>query len=97
VQALRIGTVCLTAWPCEPFCELGLEVKARSSAPFPVALGYSNGLIGYVPTAREFAFGGYEPTVSQRHFGQPAPYAHAAGDVLVKEALALTEILFADG
>lgn len=97
VQALRIGGICITAWPCEPFCELGLEVKERSVAPFPITLGYSNDLIGYVPTRREYPFGGYEPTVSQRHFGKPAPYALDAGERLVEEALALTNALFPDG
>ena len=48
MQALRIGGACITAWPCEPFCELGLEVRERSLAPFPVTLGYSNDLVGYV-------------------------------------------------
>ena len=50
VQALRIGGACITAWPCEPFCELGLEVKERSLAPFPVTLGYSNDLSATSPT-----------------------------------------------
>ena len=97
VQALRIGEIGITAWPCEPFCELGLEVKERSSAPFPIALGYSNDLIGYVPTRREFDYGGYEPTVSHRHYGKPAPYAHEAGELLVDEVLALTRMLFQHG
>ena len=35
VQAIRIGGVCITAWPCEPFCELGLEVKERSIGAVP--------------------------------------------------------------
>lgn len=94
VQALRIGGACITAWPCEPFCELGLEVKARSIAPFPVTLGYSNDLVGYVPTRREYPFGGYEPAVAQRHYGRPAPFAPEAGEQLVQHALELTEELF---
>ena len=94
VQALRIGDACITAWPCEPFCELGLEVKARSISPFPITLGYSNDLIGYVPTRREYAFGGYEPLVAQRHFSRPAPYAPEAGELLVETALALTNLLY---
>ena len=95
MQVLRIGGACISAWPCEPFCELGLEVKERSAAPFPVTLGYSNGLIGYVPTRREYPFGGYEPVVAQRHFGRPAPFAPEAGEQLVRQTLELTAELFA--
>jgi hypothetical protein len=94
VQAIRIGGACITAWPCEPFCELGLEVKERSTAPFPVTLGYSNDLIGYVPTRGEYPFGGYEPLVAQRHFGKAAPVAPEAGELLVRHSLELTEELF---
>lgn len=94
VQAIRVGSACITAWPCEPFCELGIEVRERSVAPFPITLGYSNDLIGYVPTSREYQFGGYEPALSQRHFGKPAPYAMHAANLLVEEALALTLSLF---
>lgn len=94
VQALRIGGACITAWPCEPFCELGLEVKERSGAPFPVTLGYSNGLVGYVPTRAEYPLGGYEPVVAQRHFGRPSPFAPEAGELLVEQSLELTSELF---
>lgn len=94
--AIRIGGACFTAWPCEPFCELGLEVKTRSAAPFPVTLGYSNDLVGYVATPREYPFGGYEPTLAQRHFGRPAPYAPEASAILVEQALALTDVLFTE-
>ena len=94
LQALRIGSACITAWPCEPFCELGLEVKERSGAPFPVTLGYSNGLVGYVPTRAEYPLGGYEPVVAQRHFGRPSPFAPEAGELLVEQSLELTSELF---
>jgi hypothetical protein len=94
VQALRIGGACITAWPCEPFCELGLEVRDRSDAPFPVTLGYSNDVVGYVPTRREYPFGGYEPVVAQRHYGRAAPFAPEAGELLIEQSLELTSELF---
>lgn len=97
VQALRIGDACITAWPCEPFCELGLEVKEKSAARFPVTLGYSNDLVGYVATRAEYPYGGYEPALSQRHFGRPAPFAPEAGEQLVRHALELTAELFPTG
>ena len=75
VQALRIGARASRPGRREPFCELGLEVKERSTAPFPVTLGYSNDLVGYCRRAPEYPFGGYEPVVAQRHFGKPAPFA----------------------
>jgi len=93
LQVLGIGDVTIAAFPCEPFCELGLAYKARASTAFPIALGYSNDLIGYVPTAREFPFGGYEPSVSQRHFGNPSPFDPGAGATMVELALELTDAL----
>lgn len=96
LQVLRIGDISIAAFPCEPFCELGAEFKARAGG-FPIALGYSNDLIGYVPTAREFPFGGYEPSVSQRHFGNPAPFDPAAGLLMVEQALTLAETLTSAG
>jgi hypothetical protein len=94
VQALRFGPVGIVAWPCEPFCELGLELKERAPAPFPVALGYSNDLVGYVPTPEEYPHGGYEPSVSQRHFGNPSPFAPEASRMLVDCGLQLLGELF---
>lgn len=95
LQALRIGDVGILAWPCEPFCELGIEAKERAAAPFPLALGYTNDQVGYVATAEEYAFKGYEPHVSQRHFGNPAPFAPEAGRLLVERGVALLDSLFA--
>jgi len=96
IQALRIGEVGILAWPSEPFCELGLEVKERTAAPFPIVLGYSNDLVGYTPTRDEYRYGGYEPSVSQRHFGNPSPFGPEAGELLVERGLALLDRLFAE-
>jgi hypothetical protein len=37
-------------------------------------LAYSNGMIGYIPTAQQVAEGGYEALESTRYFGLPAPF-----------------------
>ncbi len=61
IQAMRIGTLGLLALPGEVFVEIGLEIKNRSPLRYNMIAGYSNGNIGYIPTARAFEEGGYEP------------------------------------
>ncbi|HST41439.1 MAG TPA: hypothetical protein VLK58_18120 [Conexibacter sp.] len=96
VQRIAIGAIELIALPCEPFCELGIELKQRSQAAFTFALGYSNDNVGYVATAREHPFGGYEPSLAQRHYDQPAPFAPEAAALLVEAGLELSRAAFAE-
>jgi hypothetical protein len=60
LQTLRIGDVCLGTMPCEAFAEIGLEFK--SGAPFKHAfmVELAHAYLGYLPTPRHFALGGYE-------------------------------------
>jgi len=60
LQVFRIGPVCIAAMPCEVFCEIGLEFKKRSAVQpaFMVELAHDG--LGYLPTPRHFALGGYE-------------------------------------
>lgn len=59
LQAIRIGDLRIAAAPCEVFAETGLEVKQGSPAPtFLIEL--ANGYNGYLPTAEQHAWGGYE-------------------------------------
>ena len=53
--------------------DYGLWIKSK--CPDILPLGYSNGMIGYVPTARQIAEGGYESISSGYYFGYPAPFA----------------------
>jgi hypothetical protein len=94
IQVLRIGDVGLVALPCEPFCEIGLAIKHHSAAPFTIALGYSNDIIGYAATDEEYAHGGYEPTLSHRHFGHVSPFEQGVAAILTEQAIALTRQLF---
>lgn len=57
--------------------------------------GYAHGCLGYVPTRDEYPFGGYEPLVSNRNYGQPAGMAPEAGEIIRDTALELLARLFA--
>jgi hypothetical protein len=52
----------LAIWsaPLELFCEVSNEVRQESPFPYTYYYGYSNGWLGYLPTAAAYAHGGYE-------------------------------------
>lgn len=70
--------------------EYGLFVKRQlggSVLPVP----YSNGMIGYVPTAGQVAEGGYEARDSLLYFGLPAPFAPSIEEEIYSAILNLIE------
>ena len=64
VRALRINDTILWGSPVELFCEIALRVRADSPFRHNFFFGYSNGWLGYLPTAEAFRDGGYEPRTS---------------------------------
>jgi hypothetical protein len=60
VQVFRIGDLAVVAHAAETFTEIGREIKERSPVPHTLFVGYSNGCVGYLPTAEAHAEGGYE-------------------------------------
>jgi len=61
VQALGIGEAAILALPGEIFVEIGLSIKAQSSASPLFLVGLANGYIGYVGTDEALTEqGGYE-------------------------------------
>ncbi|MXY76774.1 MAG: hypothetical protein F4Y40_06785 [Acidimicrobiia bacterium] len=61
LHGIRIDDVALVGFPGEPFAETGVRVREDSPFGYTHMAGYTNGVTGYVPTAAEFARGGYEP------------------------------------
>jgi len=46
--------------PIELFCEVGARIRDRSPFSFTFYFGYSNGWLGYLPSADQWKYGGYE-------------------------------------
>lgn len=62
LQAIRLGECGLVSFPGEAFVEIGFGVKRRSRFAPTFFVGYTNGAVGYLPTAEAIDEGGYEGT-----------------------------------
>jgi hypothetical protein len=70
IRMLRLGSVVVWSAPVELFAEIAMEVRRTSPYSTTLYFGYTNGWFGYLPTARAFGEGGYEP--------QTSPFTEAA-------------------
>jgi hypothetical protein len=95
IWAARIGDCAIVTAPGEIFGEIGHAVRVASPAPVTIFAGYSNGVLGYVATPEEYPFGGYEPAVSHRGYGHPAPFRPEVAGLIRDTALELLAELFA--
>ena len=89
VQALRMGDVALVGVAGEAFVEIGLAVKARSPIPHTIFLGYTNGCLGYIPTAAAYAPGGYEVHRAHAVYRLPHTIAPDSADRIIATSLEL--------
>jgi len=64
LRVLRLNDTAIWSLPVELFSEISIDVRNRSPFPHTFYFGYTNGWFGYLPTARAFAEGGYEPQTS---------------------------------
>lgn len=95
IWAARIGDCAIVSGPGEIFGAIGTAVRRRSPAPVTIFAGYSQGSLGYVATPDEYPHGGYEPAVSHRGYGQPAPFSPDVAGIIERTAVELLEELFA--
>ncbi len=69
VQAVSLGDFAIVGLPGEVFVEYALNIDASSPCAQTAVAAYTNGNIGYVPTAAAFAEGGYEVESAIRYYG----------------------------
>jgi neutral ceramidase len=94
VNAVRIGDGLLVTAPGETFTEIGMAVKQRSPATPTIFCGYTNGMVGYIPTTDEYRFGGHEPVLGNRAAGMPAVVAVGTDTALIRAGVRLAERLY---
>jgi hypothetical protein len=95
IWAARIGDCAIVGAPGEIFGAIGTAVRAQSPSPVTIFAGYSQGSLGYVATPDEYPHGGYEPSVSHRGYGQPAPFTPEVAGIIERTAVELLHELFA--
>ena len=84
LQALRLGDWAISAIPCETFVEIGLHLKANTPFEKTFTMELANGYNGYLPTAKQHTYGGYETWRAKSSYLE----VHAA-DKIIKTVLEL--------
>ncbi len=95
IWAARLGDCAVVGAPGEIFGEIGAAVRAGSPAPVTIFAGYCQGVLGYVATPEEYPHGGYEPAISHRGYGHPAPFSPDVAGIIRETSLELLRELFA--
>ena len=60
IQTIKIGDIIFQGLPLEPFMEFSHKIKSLNPDKKIFWSGYTNGWLGYLPTARAYEEGGYE-------------------------------------
>lgn len=97
IWAARLGECAIVGTPGEIFGEIGAAVRAASPAVTTIFAGYCGGVLGYVATPEEYLYGGYEPAVSHRGYGHPAPFSPDVAGIIRDTSLELLGGLFEQG
>ncbi|HID06985.1 MAG TPA: hypothetical protein EYP10_07525, partial [Armatimonadetes bacterium] len=68
ICVIRIGDVAFVGLSGEVFIEYAQSIQAQSPIGKTMVLGYTNGCIGYVPTAIAYSEGGYEVETAYKYY-----------------------------
>jgi len=77
--------------PGEVFCEYALMFKKMFVPREIIPLGYTDGMVGYIPTAKAIREGGYEVERSYKLFGLPCPFSDEIEKIIVEGVKSLYE------
>ena len=83
VQGFRLDDFVLLAMPGEPFVEIALEAKRRSSAAVTFFAGYCNGLVAYWPTPETLEQRGMAAASAVKTYNNSAPPVTDAVQIIV--------------
>jgi len=64
LRFIAINDTVIWSAPVEMFCEIAMNIREKSPFKQTFYFGYTNGWFGYLPTAKGFEEGGYEPRTS---------------------------------
>lgn len=64
LRFVAINETAIWSAPVEMFCEIAMNIREKSAFKQTFYFGYTNGWFGYLPTAKGFEEGGYEPRTS---------------------------------
>ncbi|RRB06868.1 neutral/alkaline non-lysosomal ceramidase N-terminal domain-containing protein [Larkinella rosea] len=92
MQVWQLGGQPLFSFGGELLIEYAIECKKRFG-PDVFVLGYSNDVMGYIPSATVLKEGGYEGASSQMVYGLPGLWAPSAPDLIIQEMTRLAEQL----
>ena len=85
LSCLDLGEAAVLHLPGEPFVEYQLFAQTQRLDHFVCTAGYGDGGPGYIPTARAYLEGGYEPTVALAGPESEAILRRALGKLLAGE------------
>ncbi|MEO6809835.1 MAG: hypothetical protein ABI353_12045 [Isosphaeraceae bacterium] len=89
LMALKVGPYLFLTFPGEPMVEYGFKLEQDiADRAIPIIVGYANGYIGYIATAKAYPEGGYEPIQS--------PLTAEAEHVLLKNLNQLADRVIGD-
>jgi neutral ceramidase len=88
IAALRLGTFGLAWMPGEIFVELGREVEQAAGLKPTRTIGLTNGSMGYIPTRRAYAEGGYEAGYRSARYEPDTGHRWAAAAAEMLKAMA---------
>ena len=84
-SVLRIGSLVLCPIAAEVFVETAIALQAADPDDLVLVLGYASPLVGYLPTARCQAEGGYEADFAYRFYNHPGPFIPEAEEMVRQE------------